>query len=1448
MKKVLSIILTLMLMLPLLPQGIISLNTSAAIYYTYGDLTYTVSKGEVTITDCKTTATEVEIPSTIQGYPVTSIGEEAFFSCGKLAKITIPNGVISIGKRAFQYCYSLTSITIPDSVMSIGDYAFYNCYRLKSIDIPDSVTSIGAHAFYECDSLTSIDISDSITSIEQWTFYGCDSLTSINLPDGLIIIGNRAFENCAFTNITIPNNVTSIGDFAFINCDSLTSITIPDSVTNIGRGVLSSCDSLTSISISEGNSVYHSAGNCIIESETKSLIQGCNNSVIPTDGSITIIGGSAFDGHSSLTSIDIPDSVTSIGEGAFSWCTSLTSVDIPDSVTSIEASTFNNCSSLTSIDIPDGATSIGYGAFQNCISLTNIDIPDSLTSIGDMAFYNCESLTSITIPDSVTYIGYYAFADCENLTSITISNNITDIEKYTFEACTSLTSIDIPDGVTSIGKAAFSGCESLKSIVIPSSVTSIGESAFQSCNSLKNAYYLGPQKYKATITIESNNDKLLYAKWIYHTKTRHVYDNACDIDCNECYLIREVGEHVYDDYLDYECNECGYIRPFLYTISDEEVTITDCHESATKVVIPSTIEGYPVTSIGEAAFGNCRNLTSITIPDTVTTIGYDAFANCTSLASITIPSSVIGIGNGAFYGCESLTSITIPDKVTTIGEHTFNYCTNLTSITIPNSVTTIGEGAFMHCSSLKSITIPDGVTSIGKDTFYSCSSLTSINIPDTVTSIGIYAFYECKNLTHIILPDSVTTIGAWAFFGCTNLTNITIPDGVTTIDEFVFYNCTKLTSITIPDSVTSIREAAFGDFKDEESTTLSKIYYEGSQADREEILIEAYNNILLNAEWFYNGCRGHNFGDWYETKAATCLENGEKRRDCVNNDAFETEIIPATGHTYETVVTAPTCIEQGYTTYICHCGDNYFENYLPATGHAYNNDFAPDCNICGEIRAVRKFCDFDDDGKITVADALAVLRIAAQLTECTNDTLKLGDKDGDGRITVADALAILRVSVCPHAEAVDSAVAATCTETGLTEGKHCPRCFEVLVPQTTIAALGHVVVVESAVAATCTETGLTKGTYCSRCSEVLVPQTITKLLPHKFNNDICDICNIEGKATYSYWDGSIAESFHAGDGSKENPYRIQSGEELALLSSLCYNGNADYSNKYYILEMNIDLHYLDWVPIGREYQESASKPIETQYSFCGNFDGNGHVIKGLSDVLFGYINSASIKSLGTIDVNIQKVSGAGFVKKLVDSNISNCFSHGVITARSHSSYSSSAAFGFFAYASGVSRISDCYANVEVSSYSPSLASAGGFGGDLGKGSAIDRCYSIGNVSCISSNNTAYAGGLLGGWNSGTIKDSFAAGNIYVEGKFKEYGQLCSYVYYTGTVSNSYSNCVIDALDNGNAPTVCKAGITDFDKDSPDFYQNTIGLRNDWDISSDGSQYPKLKIFYTLAEL
>ena len=303
-----------------------------------------------------------------------------------------------------------------------------------------------------------------------------------------------------------------------------------------------------------------------------------------------------------------------------------------------------------------------------------------------------------------------------------------------------------------------------------------------------------------------------------------------------------------------------------YTVNDDgkTCTITGIGTCAdTNLSIGGYIDGYKVTAIGDKAFKNCSNFTSVTIGDSVITIGAWTFSYCSNLTSITIPNSVTSIGLGAFARSEKLTSVYIYDidawcNISFDGSHANPLCMAvkfylikdgspelITNLVIPNSVTTIGEYAFYRCSNFTSLTIPDSVTTIGKCAFYLCANLTSITIPDSVTTIGGSAFKDCYKLTSVTIGDSVTTIEDSAFNGCSKLTSFVVdenntayqsingnlyskdgtvlvayacgktdtsfvvPNTVTTIGNYAFYDCYKLTSVTIGESVTTIGKYAF---------------------------------------------------------------------------------------------------------------------------------------------------------------------------------------------------------------------------------------------------------------------------------------------------------------------------------------------------------------------------------------------------------------------------------------------------------------------------------------------------------------------------------------------------------------------------------------------------------------------------------------------------------------
>ena len=394
--------------------------------------------------------------------------------------------VTAIDNNATSYLNSIfrnsgiTGIEFPSTLQTIGSYAFYSCKSLTEINLSGctSLTSIGESAFNNC-AITSLDLSGctSLISIGDFAFRSCDSLTGVNL------------SSCT--------SLTGIGDYAFEYCSGLTSISLPSSLTSIGSNIFWDCAGLESIIVEEGNSVYHSEGNCLIETDTNTLVTGCKSSVIPSY--ITSIRDNAFWGCSGLTNIILPSSLTSIGSSVFRGCSGLTSIILPSRLTSIAGSAFQYCSGLESITVEEGNSV--YHSEGNCIIETNTNtlvvgckssvIPSYITSIGDYAFWGCSGLTGeldLSNRTSLASIGDNAFLSCTSLTGVDLSGctSLTSIGDSAFYSCDSLTEVNLSGctSLTSIGSHAFYSCNITGDIVIPASVTSIGNAAFYNCERL----------------------------------------------------------------------------------------------------------------------------------------------------------------------------------------------------------------------------------------------------------------------------------------------------------------------------------------------------------------------------------------------------------------------------------------------------------------------------------------------------------------------------------------------------------------------------------------------------------------------------------------------------------------------------------------------------------------------------------------------------------------------------------------------------------------------------------------------------------------------------------------------------------------------------------------------------------------------------------------------------
>ncbi len=289
---------------------------------------------------------------------VTIIGTSAFAYLNDLEAIQIPVTVTHIDAYAFSYT-SIKQIVIPDSVITMSGYCTFDyCRQLESVHIGKGLESFTStyHCFSNCDKLTSITVDEAnpnfnsqgnclIETKINTLILGCQNST-IPSNSNIESIGYCAFQGCSnLRSITIPNSIKSIGPYAFSGCSSLQSIFIPKSVTHISYGVFDYCSNLSEIKVDSDNLSYHAIDNCLIQTSNKMLIQGCYNSIIPSDGSVEHIGENAFYGQQNLYYLEIPEGIKTIGYSAF-CSTSLIMVSLPTTLQNIGEQNFNGMGRL----------------------------------------------------------------------------------------------------------------------------------------------------------------------------------------------------------------------------------------------------------------------------------------------------------------------------------------------------------------------------------------------------------------------------------------------------------------------------------------------------------------------------------------------------------------------------------------------------------------------------------------------------------------------------------------------------------------------------------------------------------------------------------------------------------------------------------------------------------------------------------------------------------------------------------------------------------------------------------------------------------------------------------------------------------------------------------------------------------------------------------------------
>lgn len=460
MKKLLVLVFIWMLCCPAMAEVL-----ESDIYeYVVGE------EGTATIVGC--TMKEVEelaIPETLDGIPVTRIGDDAFEDTS-LKKVIIPNSIVEIGRNPFvgwrnelQFavaedhptfkvvenalydrvekrliCYSMwrgnrvREFVIPEGTLVLGDNA---CYNLQgcSVRIPDSVERLEGNPFAEGE--VELILSENHPALELvdgalytradgvlHAYMGDRDVEEYAVREGTTAIAQKVFADMDLKKVVIPEGVRSIGDGAF-GWTELTELVLPESLTEIGA------EAFVRTGISE---------------------------------------------------LVIPGSVVCVGESAFWQCDALVCPVLQEGVEEIGFHAFGECSALSDIVLPASLRRIGDEAFYMCRSLKQVEFNDGLAEIGEKAFFD-SGIEIVEFPSSLEVIHKSAYFACEYLTEVTVPGNVRKLESSVFSHCENLTSAVLEEGIEEIGVYVFSNCTSLKRVVLPASLTKIGAGVFEKC-------------------------------------------------------------------------------------------------------------------------------------------------------------------------------------------------------------------------------------------------------------------------------------------------------------------------------------------------------------------------------------------------------------------------------------------------------------------------------------------------------------------------------------------------------------------------------------------------------------------------------------------------------------------------------------------------------------------------------------------------------------------------------------------------------------------------------------------------------------------------------------------------------------------------------------------------------------------------------------------------------
>lgn len=634
------------------------------------------------------------------------------------------------------------SMTNPKNAASVAWYAYRG--RIRTVSVDAGITNLPDYAFYGCAALTEIRFAEGslLTTVGGSAMRGCTSLTELTLPDRLQTVYGNAWRDCAaLTSVYLPESVSYMADSAFTGCNAVTLSVGYDSYakqyavrknlayTERPCAVIASgsCGANASWELYSDGSLYiRGSGSMTNAAYAAAVGWSGYRTVIKTvyvDAGITSLSDFAFFGCSALTSVQFAEGgcLTTVGGSVFNGCTSLRELVLPGYVKMIYGNAFRGCSSLEKIYLPDSTSYIAGNTFAGCgqvvlnvaynsyakqYAINNnlryterdreITAGGSCGSSASWVLYSDGTLSiqgtgALSNPSSAGAVAWAAYR--ESIRSVDIAAGITTLPDFAFYRCSSLTEVRFADGsqVATIGGSAFSGCTNLRSLTLPGCVKTAYGNAFRDCTNLRALVLPDSLTYMSGNVLRGCNQVVL-------TVTSGSYAERWAIDHDVSYVVRNANDSQTGESLAVMAHPTSSeTTPALFDDISEMPAVTSnaCGSNLTWKLENKTLE---ISGTGE------MNSYS---PDAAAP--WAEFAD--EIEHVIVGKQVEKIGAYAFDGLDKVTSVSFEDnsQLTEIEEYAFSGCKEITFVELPDKLEKIGEAAFSDCKKLAKVVLPKSV-------------------------------------------------------------------------------------------------------------------------------------------------------------------------------------------------------------------------------------------------------------------------------------------------------------------------------------------------------------------------------------------------------------------------------------------------------------------------------------------------------------------------------------------------------------------------------------------------------------------------------------------------------------------------------------------------------------------------------------------------------------------